>query len=53
MDEINTRLRDASPVETAEPLLFKRREYADEVEVNAATTSCLKSNNPDDYGPDD
>ena len=53
MDEINTRLPDASPVEMIEPLLFKRREYVDEVDVNAGTTSCLKTRNPDDYGPDD
>jgi hypothetical protein len=53
MDEINSGLPDASPVETAEPLLFTRREYVDEVDVNAATTSCLKTRNPDDYGPDD
>jgi hypothetical protein len=37
----------------AEPLLYKRREYLDAIDADASTTSCQKSNNPPDFGPDD
>ena len=36
-----------------EPLLFQRREYLDAIEADATDTSCQKTRNPADYGPDD
>ena len=36
-----------------EPLLFQRRQYLEALEADAKTTSCQKTRNPADYGPDD
>ncbi len=49
----NTLPIDVLPAPTLEPLLFSRRRYLEGIPANAATTSCQKTSNPDDYGPDD
>lgn len=53
MEDLSTVSRRAVDGECAVPLLYQRREYLDELEGNAATTSCVKTRNPTDYGPDD
>lgn len=35
------------------PLVYSRREYLPAIEAMGTTTSCRKTSNPDDYGPDD
>jgi len=39
--------------EADQPLLFQRREYLAATPNMATTTSCQKTSNPADYGPDD
>ena len=36
-----------------EPLVYSRREYLPAIEAMGTTTSCQKTSNPKDYGPDD
>ena len=42
-----------APVESAQPLLYGKREYTTLSENAASTTSCQTTSDPDDYGPDD
>jgi hypothetical protein len=53
MEDRSTVSPPGTDAECAVPLLYQRREYLDELEGNAATTSCKKTSNPPDYGPDD
>lgn len=53
MEDLSTVSPQGADAECAVPLLYRRREYLDELEGNAATTSCKKTSNPTDYGPDD
>ena len=53
MEDLSTVSPQIADAECAVPLLYQRREYLDELEGNAVTTSCQKTSNPKDYGPDD
>ncbi len=53
MNGLSTASPQGADAEYAAPLLYQRREYLDELEGNATTTSCKKTSNPTDYGPDD
>lgn len=53
MEELSDVSQQRAKAEGEEPLLYQRREYLDDLDVNAATTSCQKTRNPADYGPDD
>lgn len=40
-------------LETRQPLLYRKREYGKLPDGAGKTTSCQKTENPNDYGPDD
>ena len=44
---------ESSDLEIAMPLLFQKREYLEAMDSSGTTTSCQKTRNPNDYGPDD
>lgn len=49
----NVALVDQGEQQSGSPLLFRKREYLDAIESSGKTTSCQKTSDPDDYGPDD
>ena len=53
MEDLFTVSPQGADAESAVPLLYKRREYLDDLDVNAATASTQVSSNPKDFSPDD
>ncbi len=53
MNENTDATIELSGLEIAMPLLFQKREYLEAIDSSGTTTSCQKTSNPNDYGPDD
>ena len=53
MESLVSKNQQFEDIPLPEPLLFQRRQYLDALEGDADTTSCQKTSNPADYGPDD
>ena len=53
MNPLVSKSEQSDDLAVPEPLLFQRREYLEALGADADTTSCQKTSNPDDYGPDD